>query len=157
MASNQLSGNQNVQVVESTTVQIKSEESGGQTYGDYPTSNITASTSARSPIKSSRSNPNLPIQSCQLCRRRKIRCDKSTPSCTQCLKANTECVYPTRKSRSSTSALKNSVGAQGREEQLLKRISKLESAIQGLKVQSAHVAAPDGVSTSIYDIQDCET
>jgi hypothetical protein len=157
MASNQLSGEQNVQVVESTAVQIKSEESGDRPYGNYPTSNITASTSPRSPIKSARSNPNPPIQSCQLCRRRKIRCDKSTPSCTQCLKANTECVYPTRKSRSSASALKNSAGAQSREEQLLKRISKLESAIQGLKVRSVHVATPEGVSTSIYDIQDCET
>lgn len=157
MASNQLSGDQNDQVVESRAVHIKSEESGDQPYSDYPTSNITASTSPRSPTKSARSNPNPPIQSCQSCRRRKTRCDKSTPSCTQCLKANTECVYPMRKSRSSISALKTPAGAQSREEQLLKRISKLESAIQGLKVRSTDVATPDCVSTSIYDIQDCKT
>jgi hypothetical protein len=157
MTSNQLSGAPNDQTVESTAVQVKSEESGDQPHSDCLTENPTTLTSPLSPTKSARSNPHPPIQSCQLCRRRKIRCDKSTPGCTQCLKANAQCVYPTRKSRSSTSTLKTPAGSQGREEQLLKRISKLESAIQGLKVRSTHVATPDGVSTSIYDIQDCET
>jgi hypothetical protein len=146
MTSNQFSGGQKAPAVESTTVHIKSEGSGDQAYGDYPSSNISTSTSPQSPAKSAKSDPSRPVQSCQFCRRRKVRCDKSTPSCTQCLKANTACVYPMRKSRLSASSLTTAAGPQGREEQLLKRINKLESAIQGLKVRSSQSDTADTVS-----------
>lgn len=49
-------------------------------------------------------------------------------------------------------------GPQGREEHLLKRISKLKSAIKGLKVHSAQeLAPPDVVSSSWYHIQNRKT
>jgi hypothetical protein len=149
MASNQVSGGQNIQAVESTAAHVKSAESGGRANGDNSTSNVMTSTSPNSHTSSRDSNPKRPVQSCQFCRRRKIRCDKATPSCTQCLKASSECVYPMRKSRSSASSLPTAAGPQGREEQLLKRIGKLEAAIQGLKARSEQVvASPEVVSTS---------
>jgi hypothetical protein len=159
MAFNQVSGDQNIQVIEATTAFVKSEESGDRANSDYSTSNVGTSTSPNSQTDSSRkSNPSRPVQSCQFCRRRKIRCDKATPRCTQCLKANAECVYPMRKSRSSVSSQSSAAGPQRREEQLLKRIGKLESAIQGLKVRGAHVVASDeAVSTARYDFHHCKT
>ena len=36
----------------------------------------------------------LSMRSCQLCHRRKIRCDKRKGSCSSCLRANTPCLYP---------------------------------------------------------------
>jgi hypothetical protein len=149
MAFNQVSGDQNIQVIEGTAAFVKCEESGDRANSDYSTSDVVTSTSPNSQTSSSRkSNPDRPVQSCQFCRRRKIRCDKATPKCTQCLKANVECVYPLRKSRSSVSSPSNAAKPQSREDQLLKRIGKLESAIQGLKVRDAHVVASDeAVST----------
>lgn len=35
-------------------------------------------------------------RSCLLCRRRKQRCDRKQPSCTNCLKANVKCIQPAR-------------------------------------------------------------
>jgi len=152
MAFSQVSGDQNIQVIEATAAFVKFEESGDRANSDYSTSHVVASTSPNSQTGSSRkSNPNRPVQSCQFCRRRKIRCDKAAPRCTQCLKANAECVYPMRKSRSSVSSPSNAAGPQSREEQLLKRIGKLESAIQGLNVRGAHVVASDeAVSTPLH-------
>lgn len=149
MAFNQIGGDKNIQVIDATAAFVKSEESGDRANSDCSTSKIVTSTSPNSQTGSStKSNPNRPVQSCQFCRRRKIRCDKATPRCTHCLKANTECVYPMRKSRSSVTSSSNASRPQSREEQLLKRIGKLESAIQGLKVRGAHFGASDeAVST----------
>ncbi|KAI9737258.1 MAG: hypothetical protein M1818_005791 [Claussenomyces sp. TS43310] len=74
-----------------------------------------------------------PQQSCSFCRRRKIKCDKSLPSCSQCLKSNAQCIYPAsqRKGRPRTG---NSLATgQSREEQLLRRIKKLETIIESLQ------------------------
>lgn len=154
MASHQASGDRNIQGFESTVGQARSEHSGYHANGDHFASNVMTSTSPSSQASSRKSGPTRPVQSCQFCRRRKIRCDKSTPSCTQCLKANTDCIYPMRKSRSQVSSLPNTASSQVREEQLLKRIGKLESAIQGLKVRGAEVvASPEVVSTLRYIFQ----
>lgn len=40
-------------------------------------------------------------RSCLLCRRRKQRCDRKQPSCTNCLKANVKCIQPARYNASS--------------------------------------------------------
>ncbi|KAI8873640.1 hypothetical protein GQ42DRAFT_117644, partial [Ramicandelaber brevisporus] len=32
-------------------------------------------------------------QACQLCRKRKIRCDGATPKCESCTKSNSHCYY----------------------------------------------------------------
>src|SRR5579871_4513328 len=89
-----------------------------------------------------------PVQSCQFCRRRKIRCDKSIPSCIPCLKANTECIYPMRKGRSGKfSSASNPSQSQGREEQLLRRIKKLEATIETLRDGGSPQEADNTVST----------
>jgi hypothetical protein len=81
----------------------------------------------------SNSKPNL--QSCQFCRKRKIKCDKLEGGCSQCLRAQTECVYPVsqRKGRPRKAGTNRPVPAPTpREAQLLKKIMKLERTITAL-------------------------
>lgn len=85
--------------------------------------------SAQQPARSNsiRSGP-LSQRSCVTCRRRKVRCDKIHPSCTNCTKAGIECVFPgpgraKRKSRKPQDA------------ELLARLKKLEGVIQSLGAQ----------------------
>jgi hypothetical protein len=75
------------------------------------------------------------LQSCQFCRKRKIKCDKLEGGCSQCSRAQTECVYPVsqRKGRPRKPGSKHNVPAPTpREEQLLKKIWKLEAIIEGM-------------------------
>lgn len=71
-----------------------------------------------------KSNP----RSCVTCRRRKVRCDKKEPKCSNCGKANIECLYPPpgrapRKPRRPQDA------------ELLKRLRRLESVVDSLGAQ----------------------
>lgn len=77
----------------------------------------------------------LNLQSCQFCRKRKIKCDKLEGCCSQCMRAQTECIYPAsqRKGRPRKPGIKQSAPAPTpREAQLLKRIWKLERVIETL-------------------------
>ena len=70
----------------------------------------------------------LSQRSCVTCRRRKVRCDKIHPSCTNCSKAGIECIFPgpgraKRKTR------------KPQEAELLARLKKLEGVIQSLGAQ----------------------
>jgi hypothetical protein len=93
-----------------------------------PDSN-NSSTSPKQPARSdsvSSAHPNQ--RSCVTCRRRKVRCDKIHPSCTNCNKAGIECVFPgpgraKRKTRKPQDA------------ELLARLKKLEGVIQSLGAQ----------------------
>lgn len=87
------------------------------------------STSPHQPGRSDsiRSAP-LSQRSCVTCRRRKVRCDKIHPSCTNCNKAGIECIFPgpgraKRKTRKPQDA------------ELLARLKKLEGVIQSLGAQ----------------------
>ena len=85
----------------------------------------------------SNSRPNL--QSCQFCRKRKIRCDKLEGGCSQCLRAQTECVYPAsqRKGRPrKPGSSRPNPALTPRESQLLKKIWKLERTINTLTGKS---------------------
>lgn len=71
--------------------------------------------------------PKLNPRSCVTCRRRKVRCDKREP-CSNCVKANNECVFPPpgrapRKPRRPHDA------------ELLKRLRRLESVVDSLGTQ----------------------
>ncbi|KAI9329595.1 hypothetical protein BD770DRAFT_334004, partial [Pilaira anomala] len=57
-------------------------------------------------------------QACELCRRKKIRCDGSKPTCGNCTRLNNECTY-------STSSKKRGP-RQGYIEMLEQRLAKME-------------------------------
>ena len=86
-------------------------------------------TTPQQPVRSdSIRSAHLSQRSCVTCRRRKVRCDKIHPSCTNCNKAGVECVFPgpgraKRKTRKPQDA------------ELLARLKKLEGVIQSLGAQ----------------------
>ncbi|KAK1636052.1 fungal-specific transcription factor domain-containing protein [Colletotrichum phormii] len=73
--------------------------------------------------------------SCANCRHRKIKCDKLQPRCKQCERSDLDCVFPSRK--------RNRKPRQGRQNELLNRITRLESIVS--KVDSGNV---DGAARS---------
>ncbi|KAK1980806.1 fungal-specific transcription factor domain-containing protein [Colletotrichum cereale] len=67
--------------------------------------------------------------SCANCRHRKIKCDKLQPRCKQCERSDLDCVFPSRK--------RNRKPRQGRQSELLNRITRLESIVS--KVDSGNL------------------
>ncbi|EFQ25411.1 fungal specific transcription factor domain-containing protein [Colletotrichum graminicola] len=67
--------------------------------------------------------------SCVNCRHRKIKCDKLQPRCKQCERSDLDCVFPSRK--------RNRKPRQGRQSELLNRITRLESIVS--KVDSGNL------------------
>ncbi|TGO86872.1 hypothetical protein BPOR_0270g00060 [Botrytis porri] len=69
--------------------------------------------------------PPQKVLSCTNCRRRKIRCNKTTNPCIPCQASGTECIFPTRV-RNPRPRQNN---PKSRDAELLKRISHLESLV----------------------------
>lgn len=106
------------------------------------------STEHRAKARSQRgSDTCIPRLSCELCRERKVRCDKASPHCTNCVKAGMTCVpvYRKRYSRGRHTARRNlgtqleqtspAAGAviqQSEEEDLQDRVSRLESLVNDM-------------------------
>jgi hypothetical protein len=87
------------------------------------------------------------LASCNLCRRRKVRCDKANP-CSNCLRAGVVCV--------STTLSRVPRGRQGSrrnpDSELLKRIAKLENLVKNLEAENGGVL-PATPSVSSGDVQ----
>jgi hypothetical protein len=81
------------------------------------------------------SNPRPNLQSCQFCRKRKIKCDKLEGGCSHCARAQTECIYPAsqRKGRPRKAGANRLPPAPTpREAQLLKEIWTLQRTVDSL-------------------------
>lgn len=89
----------------------------------------------------------IPRLSCDLCRERKVRCDKASPHCTNCVKAGMACVpvYRKRYSRGRHTSRRNpdtraeqvapaagAVPQQSEEDDLRDRVRKLECLINDM-------------------------
>ena len=72
--------------------------------------------------------------SCTHCRQRKIKCDKNYP-CSPCSRSNLKCVFPERarhpKKKSATSKATN--------DELMRRLSRMEELIEKMKVEGKDV------------------
>jgi hypothetical protein len=92
-------------------------------------------------------SPRPNLQSCQFCRKRKIKCDKLEGGCSQCSRAQNECVYPAsqRKGRPRKAGTNRPAPAPTREAQLLKKIWKLERLVANLTGQSP----PEGLEGTV--------
>ncbi|KAG0651731.1 Bikaverin cluster transcription factor bik5 [Hyphodiscus hymeniophilus] len=83
--------------------------------------------------KSSHSGANgLNARSCVTCRRRKVKCDKQVP-CTNCKKAQTQCVFPAP-GRAPRRPRQGKLVTE-REAELLKRLRRLEGVVEELSGQ----------------------
>lgn len=95
--------------------------------GNYPASSPQLPTPETTGSGEQMNDTKLNPRSCVTCRRRKVRCDKHEP-CSNCTKANAECVFPPpgrapRKPRRPHDA------------ELLKRLRRLESVVDTLGAQ----------------------
>jgi len=75
----------------------------------------------------------LNARSCITCRRRKVKCDKQVP-CSNCRKAQTECVFPAP-GRAPRRPREGGKPVSEREAQLLKRLRRLEGVVEELSGQ----------------------
>jgi hypothetical protein len=80
--------------------------------------------------------------SCIVCRRRKVKCNRVLPSCSNCSKGETRCIYPTsaRASRRKQINLQH-LGEAENEATLLKRLKHLEGMVTKL---SSLIETPSG-------------
>ncbi|KAI8283378.1 hypothetical protein K4K60_002776 [Colletotrichum sp. SAR11_57] len=79
--------------------------------------------------------------SCANCRHRKIKCDKVQPRCTQCERSDLDCVFPSRK--------RNRKPRQGRQSELLNRITRLESIVSKVDSGNLDAAAKDAAVAAV--------
>jgi hypothetical protein len=96
--------------------------------------------------------PNL--QSCQFCRKRKIKCDKLEGGCSQCSRAQNECIYPAsqRKGRPRKAGTNRPTPAPTpREAQLLRKIHKLERLVVNLAGGSLHDGSEVNIDTMVRE------
>ncbi|KFZ04869.1 hypothetical protein V501_08893 [Pseudogymnoascus sp. VKM F-4519 (FW-2642)] len=89
-----------------------------------------ASSMSHSPLQSSNT---LYTRSCDVCRKRKVKCDKISTGCSNCAKAQIECHYP----GPGRAPRRPKAGKQvtARETELLKRLRRLEGVVQELSGQ----------------------
>jgi hypothetical protein len=108
----------------------------------HPTENSSAATGSpgsnpQSPSverKSSHTAPHgLNARSCVTCRRRKVKCDKKVP-CSNCTKAQTQCVFPAP-GRAPRRPRQGGKVVSEREAELLKRLRRLEGVVEELSGQ----------------------
>jgi hypothetical protein len=87
--------------------------------------------------------------SCTNCRHRKIKCDKSHP-CTACKRSGIDCVFPKR-TRVRASGRQGSRNYRSRDDELLRRIGKLEVLVEKMGEGVPNLLtskAPSGLSTA---------
>ncbi|KAL4908650.1 hypothetical protein BDW74DRAFT_166246 [Aspergillus multicolor] len=70
-----------------------------------------------------------PLRTCTLCRQRKVKCDRQQP-CSNCTRADTQCVYPAGLGRAPKQPRK------AVEARLVAQLSRLESVVKQMKNQS---------------------
>lgn len=113
------------------------------------------STAARAgPASVSALNPKL--RSCAVCRRRKVRCDKTSP-CSNCRRANIACVFPSNDrpprwarrlerltSEAASASSKPSARDDPQAEQVMERLRNLEGLVKELSGQLEQANAASG-------------
>lgn len=88
------------------------------------------------------------LPSCQLCRQRKIRCDRTSP-CSHCQRSGVKCVFPppARLPRGRQG------GRRKADSELLQRIAKLESLVQSLEGDGSSPASKSDSQTSSSEMR----
>ncbi|WXC58019.1 hypothetical protein SNK03_003917 [Fusarium graminearum] len=84
----------------------------------------------------SSSRPNRRIErSCEVCHRRKVRCDKKSP-CSQCIRSKFECSYPSSVAPPARRPRKTTIN------DVASRISQMERTIESFRAQQDTTASP---------------
>ncbi|KAE8387993.1 hypothetical protein BDV23DRAFT_160092 [Aspergillus alliaceus] len=82
------------------------------------------------------STPQMQVRTCNLCRQRRVKCDRQLPRCSNCLRSEGNCVYPPGRGRAPKRP------RHGVDPQLSERLCRLESIINqfGAAAQENHQA-----------------
>ncbi|RYP09061.1 hypothetical protein DL765_008583 [Monosporascus sp. GIB2] len=83
-------------------------------------------TTAETPTTPGMSPPHMQVRTCNLCRQRRVKCDRQVPRCSNCLRSEANCVYPPGRGRAPKRPRSGVVP------QLSERLSRLESIINQL-------------------------
>lgn len=122
------------------------DQGASSTLAQQPTLNSSASNEQNQPSAGTA----RPLASCDLCRKRKVKCDRGKP-CANCLRTGVACAssIPSRVSRG------KKVGRRKPDGEILKRIAKLENLVKYLETENSGIlsTAPainkeDALSTS---------
>ncbi len=70
--------------------------------------------------------PQTHMRTCNLCRQRRVKCDRGAPQCSACLKSGADCVYPPGRGRAPKKP------RHGAAPQVTERLARLESIIKEL-------------------------
>jgi hypothetical protein len=106
------------------------DQGASSTLAQQPTPNSSASDEQNQPSAGAA----RPLASCDLCRRRKVKCDRGKP-CSSCLRAGVACVssIPPRVPRA------KKVGRRKPDGEILKRIAKLENLVKYLETENSGI------------------
>ena len=110
---------------------------------------------SHSPLQSSKT---LYTRSCDVCRKRKVKCDKISTGCSNCAKAQIECHYP----GPGRAPRRPKAGKQvtARETELLKRLRRLEGVVQELSGQveeETHRSSTDSPKDRLWKDKDASS
>ncbi|KAF7522764.1 hypothetical protein PCG10_007278 [Penicillium crustosum] len=85
------------------------------------------------------SPPHMQVRTCNLCRQRRVKCDRQVPRCSNCLRSEGKCVYPPGRGRAPKRPRR------GVDPRLPERLSRLESIINQFDAatQQSHQAQQD--------------
>lgn len=115
---------------------------------NLPTTNVLSA-----PQKPSQDPPrSLSTRSCNICRRRKVKCDKQEGGCGNCQKADVECVYPGPGRASRRPKVPKPTSE--REALLLKRLKRLEGVVQDLSGQVEQEHSMTSTASSVRSTWD---
>lgn len=116
--------------------------------------NATSTAARAGPASVSALNPKL--RSCAVCRRRKVRCDKTSP-CSNCRRANIACVFPSDDrpprwarrlerltNEAASASAKPSAKPDPQSEQVMERLRSLEGLVKELSSQLEQANAASG-------------
>ncbi len=87
------------------------------------------------------SSPHIQVRTCNLCRQRRVKCDRRPPRCSNCVRSEVDCIYPPGRGRAPKRP-KRDVAPKVSE-----RLSRLESIIKQLSAAGArHPVSADPTS-----------
>lgn len=71
---------------------------------------------------------------CEVCRKRKIRCDSLKPTCSNCIRSKADCVYPEdgRRKRNRQTSTASSAASKDSPEQVTERLQRVEQLLEAL-------------------------
>lgn len=136
--------------------------------GSAPASekNATSTPAAARAGPASVSALNPKLRSCAVCRRRKVRCDKTSP-CSNCRRANIACVFPSDDrpprwarrlerltNEAASASAKSSEKPDSQSEQVMERLRNLEGLVKELssRLEQANAASSSEVGGSASSV-----